>query len=63
MAGADQTVEPGAVPGRSMIILYGSETGNGEEIAGELGKMAQRLHFQVVVDEMDSFKLVSARSC
>jgi len=48
-----------AVPGRSMIILYGSETGNGEEIAGELGKMAQRLHFRTVVDEMDSFKLVS----
>ncbi|KAK4448087.1 hypothetical protein QBC34DRAFT_408110 [Podospora aff. communis PSN243] len=57
MAGADQTIRPGAVPGRSMIVMYGSETGNGEEIAGELGKMAQRLHFQVVVDEMDSFKL------
>ncbi|KAK0627242.1 hypothetical protein B0T14DRAFT_424140 [Immersiella caudata] len=57
MAGADQSVQPGAVPGRSMIILYGSETGNGEEISGELGKMAQRLHFQVVVGEMDSFKL------
>ncbi|KAK0643650.1 hypothetical protein B0T16DRAFT_355339 [Cercophora newfieldiana] len=57
MAGTDQATQPVAAPGRSMIILYGSETGNGEEIAQELGKMAQRLHFQTVVDEMDSFKL------
>ncbi|KAK3944765.1 hypothetical protein QBC46DRAFT_251137 [Diplogelasinospora grovesii] len=49
--------EPVFIEGRSMVILYGSETGNGEEIATELGKMAERLHFQTVVDEMDSFKL------
>ncbi|KAK3318655.1 hypothetical protein B0H66DRAFT_603228 [Apodospora peruviana] len=49
--------KPVAIEGRSMIVLYGSETGNGEEIALELAEMAQRLHFQTVVDEMDSFKL------
>ena len=54
----EHVAHPTVINGRKMIILYGSETGNGEEIAGELGKMAERLHFQTVVDEMDSFKLV-----
>ncbi|KAH8894078.1 riboflavin synthase domain-like protein [Thozetella sp. PMI_491] len=42
---------------RSILILYGSETGNAEEIASDLGDMTQRLHFYTVVDEMDAFKL------
>jgi sulfite reductase alpha subunit-like flavoprotein len=41
-----------------MAVLYGSETGNAEDIAAELGNMARRLHFQTTVDEMDGFKLV-----
>lgn len=41
-----------------MAVLYGTETGNAEEIAVELGNMAERLHFKTTVDEMDSFKLV-----
>ncbi|KAK1756006.1 hypothetical protein QBC47DRAFT_201688 [Echria macrotheca] len=53
----EAVANPVRIDGRTMIILYGSETGNGEEIAGELGKMAQRLHFQATVDEMDNFKL------
>lgn len=53
-----QVAQPAVIDGRTMAILYGSETGGGEEIAGELGKMAERLHFQTVVDEMDNFKLV-----
>lgn len=51
-------MRPLVIEGRSIVILFGSETGNSEEIATELGKMAQRLHFQTVVDEMDNFKLV-----
>lgn len=43
---------------RSMAILYGTETGNSQEIARELGKMAERLHFETVIDEMNSFSLV-----
>ena len=39
-------------------MLYGSETGAAEDIAGELGNTAERLHFQTTVDEMDNFKLV-----
>lgn len=49
--------KPAAIEGRNIIILYGSETGNGEEIAMELAKMAERLHFNTIVDEMDGFKL------
>lgn len=43
-------------------MLYGTETGNAEEIAVELGQMAERLHFKTTVDEMDSFKLVGCFS-
>lgn len=50
--------QPVAIDGRSMAILYGSETGNAEDIAIELGKMTERLRFQTTVDEMDGFKLV-----
>ncbi|KAL2137388.1 hypothetical protein VTI74DRAFT_9 [Chaetomium olivicolor] len=54
--------EPGVpnrvvLEGRTMAVLYGTETGNAEEIAVELGRTAERLHFQTTVDEMDSFKL------
>ncbi|KAK4237747.1 hypothetical protein C8A03DRAFT_15743 [Achaetomium macrosporum] len=50
-------LQAAVVEGRRMAVLYGSETGNAEEIAVELGKMAERLHFQTSVDEMDHFKL------
>ncbi|KAK4204901.1 putative NADPH reductase TAH18 [Triangularia verruculosa] len=40
-----------------MAILYGSETGQAEEIAIEVEEMARRLHYQTRMDEMDSFKL------
>jgi sulfite reductase alpha subunit-like flavoprotein len=41
-----------------MAILYGTETGNSEEIAKELGDLAERLHFRTIVDEMNNFTLV-----
>lgn len=50
--------QPLSIQGRSMVILYGTETGSSEEIARELGEMAERLHFKTVVDEMNSFSLV-----
>jgi sulfite reductase alpha subunit-like flavoprotein len=53
-----QQARPAMIPGRSMAVLYGSEAGSAEDIAVELGDMAERLHFQTTVDEMDSFKLV-----
>ncbi|KAL2173842.1 uncharacterized protein P884DRAFT_86842 [Thermothelomyces heterothallicus CBS 202.75] len=54
---SERAVQPAVIEGRSMAVLYGSETGNAEDIAGELAKTAERLHFQTTVDEMDSFKL------
>ncbi|OHW94101.1 sulfite reductase flavoprotein alpha-component [Colletotrichum incanum] len=45
------------LPGRSMLILYGSETGNSQDIAEEIGRDAQRLHFRTRVDEMNSVQL------
>ena len=44
---------------RRMAILYGTETGNSEEIAEELGEMAERLRFDTVVATMNSLTLVS----
>ncbi|KAL1836901.1 hypothetical protein VTJ49DRAFT_4517 [Mycothermus thermophilus] len=50
-------VQATVIPDRTMAVLYGSETGNSEEIAKEIGDLAERLHFQTTVGEMDSFKL------
>lgn len=50
--------EHAGLQGRRMAILYGSETGNSEDMAMELGEMAERLRFCTDVDEMDKFKLV-----
>jgi sulfite reductase alpha subunit-like flavoprotein len=58
MGDSGRVAQPAVVEGRSMAVLYGSETGTAEDIAVELGRTAQRLHFQTTVDEMDSFKLV-----
>lgn len=56
--GSMRPAQPAVIEGRTMAVLYGTETGQAEEIAVELGKMAERLHFKTTVDEMDSFKLV-----
>lgn len=44
---------------RSMLILYGSETGHSEEIAREIGETAERLWFETAVEEMNEVSLVS----
>lgn len=61
--GVGRIAQPVEIRGRSMAVLYGSETGTAEDIAGELGKSAERLHFRTTVDEMDSFKLVGPFLC
>lgn len=43
---------------RSVLVLYGSETGNAQEIAEELGRTFQRLHFRSTVEEMNAVALV-----
>jgi sulfite reductase alpha subunit-like flavoprotein len=44
---------------RTVLVLYGSETGNAQDMAEDVGKMCQRLHFHVDVEEMDAAELVS----
>lgn len=43
---------------RSALVLYGSETGNAQEVAEELGALAERLRFVTHVSEMDHARLV-----
>ncbi|TRX98728.1 hypothetical protein FHL15_000070 [Xylaria flabelliformis] len=53
------SVEP--VRPRKMLILYGSETGNGEEAASDIERMARRLHFKTLLEEMDDVELRDLR--
>lgn len=43
---------------RTVLVAYGSETGNSQDVADELGGLAERLHFQVHVCELDAVKAV-----
>jgi flavodoxin len=43
---------------RKALVLYGSETGNAQEVAEELGRLAERLHFVTHVAEFDTAKAV-----
>jgi hypothetical protein len=45
-------------PRRNVLIVYGSETGNAQEVAEELGRIAERLHFMTHVSECDAVKAV-----
>ncbi|CAD6446106.1 2567a8ef-67dd-4f7b-a6cc-829dab80fcd4 [Sclerotinia trifoliorum] len=38
---------------RSALVLYGTETGNSQDVAEELGRVTERLHFMTRVCEMD----------
>ncbi|KAI0965645.1 hypothetical protein F4678DRAFT_452086 [Xylaria arbuscula] len=42
---------------RKILILYGSETGNSEESAGDIERLARRLHFQTILEEMNDVGL------
>ena len=46
---------------RSVLVLYGSETGTAADLALSVAQTAQRLHFTVCVDELDAVELVSGR--
>lgn len=43
---------------RTALILYGSETGNSQDVAEELALMTERLHFMTRVKEMDLVEIV-----
>ncbi|KAG9189371.1 hypothetical protein G6011_06239 [Alternaria panax] len=42
---------------RRALVVYGSETGNAQDVAGELGRVAQRLRFDTEVAELDAITL------
>ncbi|KZF22812.1 riboflavin synthase domain-like protein [Xylona heveae TC161] len=42
---------------RTCLICYGSESGNAQELAGDLGHLAERLHFVTRVAEMNAVEL------
>lgn len=46
------------VLGRSALVAYGSETGNAQDIAEELGRIAERLRFWTRVSCLDAVELV-----
>jgi hypothetical protein len=43
---------------RTALFLYGSETGNSQDVAEDLGRLAERLHFETRVCEMDAVEIV-----
>lgn len=43
---------------RTALILYGSETGNSQDVAEELGRVVEKLHFVTRVKEMDLVEIV-----
>lgn len=49
---------------RKALVLYGSETGNAQDIAEELGRICERLRFATSVCELDSIDIVcSVKLC
>ncbi|KAI1377665.1 riboflavin synthase domain-like protein [Hypoxylon crocopeplum] len=51
--------EAAQLENRRMLILYGSETGNSQDLAGDLERLAERLHFETLVCEMNDIDLNS----
>jgi sulfite reductase alpha subunit-like flavoprotein len=45
---------------RTALVLYGSETGNSQDVAEELGRLVERLHFVTRVSEMDLVEIVGS---
>ena len=54
--------QPLELANRSLLILYGTETGHSQEIAEELADMALRLRFELSLEEMDGVDLVSVQA-
>ncbi|KAK2742345.1 NAPDH-dependent diflavin reductase [Myotisia sp. PD_48] len=55
---ADLAKEEHDLP-RTVLIAYGSETGNSQDVAEELGRLTERLHFQARVTELDAIQPVN----
>lgn len=44
---------------RTALVLFGSETGNAQDVAEELGRLLRRLRFAVRVTELNAISIVS----
>lgn len=53
---------PDAMPAlqqpRRALVVYGSETGNAQDVAEEMGRIAERLRFDTDVAELNAISLV-----
>lgn len=45
---------------RTALIAYGSETGNSQDVAEEIGRLTERLYFKTRVAELDALQPVSS---
>jgi len=45
---------------RSALVLYGSETGNAQDVAEEIGRLTERLRFDTTVLDLDSIEIVGS---
>lgn len=43
---------------RRALVLYGSETGSAQDVAEEMGRIAERLRFDTQVAELNAIGLV-----
>jgi len=50
-------LEPDTAFSRTALVLYGTETGNAQDIAYELAQCLERLHFVTVSGELDAIPL------
>ncbi|CAM1511227.1 Fc.00g087400.m01.CDS01 [Cosmosporella sp. VM-42] len=46
-----------AVQDRTVLVLFGSETGNAQDLAEEVSRLCQRLHFKSRVEELNAVDL------
>ncbi|KAF2751315.1 riboflavin synthase domain-like protein, partial [Sporormia fimetaria CBS 119925] len=53
----------GALHDRHALVLYGSETGNAQDVAEELGRLAERLRFDTEVAELNAIPLRQLLQC
>ena len=50
-----------ALQPRRALVVYGSETGNAQDVAEEMGRVAERLRFDTEVAELNTITLVCSR--
>ena len=48
---------------RSVLVLYGTETGNSQDLAECVARRLRRVYFSPTLDEMDGVQLVSRKAC